>query len=151
MTRRKKPTPVQSRRRHYSDEFKAEAVQMLLDGHTAPSVVARLGISNVNMLYPGRRNNLFEVARWRVLWKPESRNWKANCVALSVNGEKLKGVRYFRPQRIADVYAAVETTVSHQLLLKRAPDRTHGPGSDPDYKSRPSKTVETAYETAQRV
>ncbi len=38
-------------RRSYSDEFKEEAVQMLLDGHTAPSVKDRLGLSNVNMLY----------------------------------------------------------------------------------------------------
>ena len=30
MARRKKPTPVQGRRRDYSDEFKAEAVQVLL-------------------------------------------------------------------------------------------------------------------------
>lgn len=58
MTRRKKPTPVQSRRRDYSDEFKAEAVQMLLDGHTAPSVVDRLGISNVNMLYRWKKEQL---------------------------------------------------------------------------------------------
>ncbi len=32
-----------SRRRRYTEEFKAEAVQMLLDGHTAASVCERLG------------------------------------------------------------------------------------------------------------
>ena len=31
-------------RRRYPDEFKEEAVQMLLDGHTAPSVCQRLGL-----------------------------------------------------------------------------------------------------------
>lgn len=38
-------------RRHYPDEFKQEAVQMLLDGHTAPSVAERLGLSSANVLY----------------------------------------------------------------------------------------------------
>ena len=30
-------------RRSYSEDFKQEAVQMLLDGHSAPSVAQRLG------------------------------------------------------------------------------------------------------------
>lgn len=38
-------------RRQYSDEFKAEAVQMLLDGHSASSVASRLGLSGTNVLY----------------------------------------------------------------------------------------------------
>ena len=32
-------------RRSYTEEFKQEAVQMLLDGHSAPSVAERLGLS----------------------------------------------------------------------------------------------------------
>ena len=47
MARRKKV----SARRQYSDELKAEAVQMLLDGHSAESVVANLGISSASVLY----------------------------------------------------------------------------------------------------
>jgi transposase len=38
-------------RRSYSEEFKQEAVQMLLDGHSAPSVAQRLGLSGPNVLY----------------------------------------------------------------------------------------------------
>ncbi len=38
-------------RREYSDELKAEAVQMLLDGHTAPSVAENLGLSSTQLLY----------------------------------------------------------------------------------------------------
>lgn len=34
-----------SRRRRFPKEFKEEAVQMLLDGHSAPSVAERLGLS----------------------------------------------------------------------------------------------------------
>jgi transposase len=38
-------------RRRYDDDFKAEAVQMLLDGHSASSVASRLGLSSSNILY----------------------------------------------------------------------------------------------------
>jgi len=40
-----------SGRRSYSDELKAEAVQMLLDGHSVESVVSNLGLSGANLLY----------------------------------------------------------------------------------------------------
>ena len=39
------------RRRQYSREFKEEAVQMLLDGHSAASVAENLGLSSTNSLY----------------------------------------------------------------------------------------------------
>lgn len=45
-------------RRQYTEEFKAEAVQMLLDGHTAASVCERLGLSGVNLLYAWKRKYL---------------------------------------------------------------------------------------------
>ncbi len=45
-------------RRSYDDEFKREAVQMLLDGHTAPSVAERLGLSGTNVLYRWKREAL---------------------------------------------------------------------------------------------
>ena len=43
-------------RRQYSDEFKAEAVQMLLDGHSAASVASRLGLSGTSILYRWKSN-----------------------------------------------------------------------------------------------
>ena len=42
-------------RRSYSEEFKQEAVQMLLDGHSAPSVASRLGLSSSQVLYRWKR------------------------------------------------------------------------------------------------
>jgi len=39
------------KRRVYSGEMKEEAVQMLLDGHSAESVVANLGLSGTSLLY----------------------------------------------------------------------------------------------------
>ena len=38
-------------RRQYDDDFKAEAVQMLLDGHTAKSIAENLGLGGTSMLY----------------------------------------------------------------------------------------------------
>ncbi len=38
-------------RRQYPDELKAEAVQILVDGHSAESVASRLGLSGTNVLY----------------------------------------------------------------------------------------------------
>ena len=45
-------------RRKFTDQFKADAVQMLLDGHTATSVVDRLGLSGTNLLYRWKREQL---------------------------------------------------------------------------------------------
>lgn len=47
-----------SKRRVFTDEFRREAVQMLLDGHTAASVAERLGISGTNLLYRWKREEL---------------------------------------------------------------------------------------------
>ena len=38
-------------RRRYSEDLKSEAVQMMLDGHSAESVARNLGISGTNLLY----------------------------------------------------------------------------------------------------
>jgi transposase len=43
-------------RRRYTKEFKEEAVQMLLDGHSARSIAERLGLPNANMLYTWKRS-----------------------------------------------------------------------------------------------
>ena len=45
-------------RREFNDEFKREAVQMLLDGHTASSVAERLGLAGTNLLYRWKREQL---------------------------------------------------------------------------------------------
>jgi len=42
-------------RRQFTKEFKEQAVQMLLDGHSAASIVQRLGLSGTNLLYRWRR------------------------------------------------------------------------------------------------
>ena len=51
MTKRASRRKSRTGRRIYSDELKAEAVQMLLDGHSAESVASNLGLSGANLLY----------------------------------------------------------------------------------------------------
>jgi transposase len=51
MIQKPKRAKRSAKRRIYSDELKAEAVQMLLDGHSAESVAANLGLSAPNLLY----------------------------------------------------------------------------------------------------
>lgn len=45
-------------RRVFTDEFKREAVQMMLDGHSAGSIATRLGLSGTNLLYRWKREQL---------------------------------------------------------------------------------------------
>ena len=47
-----------SPRRQFTEEFRREAVQMMLDGHSAGSVAERLGLSSTNLLYRWRREHL---------------------------------------------------------------------------------------------
>ena len=56
----RKKQPKQKSRRSYDDDFKAEAVQMLLDGHSAQSIVERHGISGTNLLYRWKKQQLEE-------------------------------------------------------------------------------------------
>jgi transposase len=47
----KKPLKDTSKpRRQFTDQFKNDAVQMLLDGHTASSIVDRLGLTGTNLV-----------------------------------------------------------------------------------------------------
>ncbi len=54
---RSKPKPAPKGRRSFTDEFKREAVAMLMDGHSAVSIASRLGIS-VNLLYRWKADQL---------------------------------------------------------------------------------------------
>ena len=51
MARKSSRRKSRTGRRIYSHELKAEAVQMLLDGHSAESVVSNLGLSGASLLY----------------------------------------------------------------------------------------------------
>lgn len=55
---RKNKQPPSKQRRGYTEEFKREAVQMLLDGHSAKSVAERLGISSATLIYRWKQQQL---------------------------------------------------------------------------------------------
>lgn len=55
----RKPNTPKSRR-SFPKAFKQEAVQMMLDGHTASSVAKNLGIDNTNLLYRWKSEILSE-------------------------------------------------------------------------------------------
>jgi transposase len=46
------------KRRQFTDEFRRDAVQMMLDGHSAASVAQRLGISCPTLLYHWKQQQL---------------------------------------------------------------------------------------------
>jgi transposase len=54
----RKQAAAAASRREYTDEFKREAVQMLLDGHRAKSIAERLGLSGTNVLYRWKQQQL---------------------------------------------------------------------------------------------
>jgi transposase len=54
----KPEAPKRARRREFTAEFRREAVQMMLDGHTAASVAERLGLAGTNLLYRWKREQL---------------------------------------------------------------------------------------------
>jgi len=58
MAKKKRYVSEKRVRRQYTEEFKEEAVQMLLDGHSATSVAERLGLSGTNILYRWKQHSL---------------------------------------------------------------------------------------------
>lgn len=51
MAKRNEQARGASGRRTFTEDFKQEAVQMILDGHSVASVSKNLGIGNTNLLY----------------------------------------------------------------------------------------------------
>ena len=60
MPRKPSRAQVKKARRSYDEDFKREAVQMMLDGLTAKSVAERLGLPGANLLYRWKRKQLAE-------------------------------------------------------------------------------------------
>ena len=55
MPRKSASPPPAGTRRVFTEEFRQEAVQMVLDGHSIASVVQRLGLSSANLLHRWKR------------------------------------------------------------------------------------------------
>ncbi len=106
----RKLAPSRVARRGFGDEFEAhEAVQMLLDGHTASSVAERLGLSSTNLLYRWKREQLERSG-------PVATSLEARVRELEVELHRVeprarqdfkKSVGYFRPARVVEVSPSV--------------------------------------------
>lgn len=72
MARKHKPSTTLDRR-VYADEFKREAVAMLLDGHSASSIAQRLGIAGTNLLYRWKKQQVESVGPVGEGWLSSSR------------------------------------------------------------------------------
>ena len=67
----KKPLKDTSKsRRKFTDQFKRDAVQMLLDGHTASSIVDRLGLTVQTCCTDGSESSCDKVAPSLRRWTP---------------------------------------------------------------------------------
>lgn len=51
MVKKVRPVDAKKVRRAYTEDFKREAVQMLIDGHSASSIAKNLGLGDTNLLY----------------------------------------------------------------------------------------------------
>jgi transposase len=59
MAKKAVPQPVVvAKRRRFTDDFRRDAVQMMLDGHSAASVAQRLGVSGPTLLYRWKQQYL---------------------------------------------------------------------------------------------
>ena len=66
------------RRRRYDEEFKAEAVRMLLDGLSAQTVADNLGLSGTSILYRWKTQILQGEGQAASRWMPVFENSKSN-------------------------------------------------------------------------
>ena len=74
------PKPAATRRQ-FTEEFRRDAVQMLLDGHTATSIAQRLGLSCPTLLYRWKANQLHRSGPSPRRSRIASANSKPNCSA----------------------------------------------------------------------
>ena len=114
------------RRRQFTEEFRRDAVQMMLDGHTAASVAERLGLSGPDSSVPleGATTPTQRSGRL-VARRPRPRTRSRVAPRRAGARHPKKSVGHFRPQRVTDVYAAVEAiardaSASHGHDLRRS-------------------------------
>jgi transposase-like protein len=118
---RKSVVTSSSKRRVFSQEFKQEAVQMLLDGHTASSIVERLGISGTNLLYRWKNQQLASSGPITSAMDSKLRDLENELRRVERERDILKkSFIHCRPERVADVYAIAEAVTQEEI-----PTQTH--------------------------
>jgi transposase-like protein len=81
-----KPIPDRPKRRQFTDEFRREAVQMMLDGLSASAVAERLGLADPTLLYVWKKKLVTREDRSRARSTSASGTWKPSCSASSGSG-----------------------------------------------------------------
>jgi transposase len=89
--------PPKAQRRVYPEELKKEAVQMLLDGHSAATVAENLGLRHTSLLY-----------RWKFQTLAQA---GTAASALEVRVRQLKG-QLRRTERERDIFKKALATFS---------------------------------------
>lgn len=96
-------------RRRFTDEFKQEAVQMLLDGHSAASVAERLGLAHLNILYRRKRQQLEDNGPVASSLDERVRDAGSGTSSGRTRTRHAKKcVVYSQPRRMSDVVSAVD-------------------------------------------
>jgi transposase-like protein len=96
-------------RRTYSDELKAEAVQMLLDGHSAESVASNLGLSGANLLYRWKAKLLQESGAAATTLENRVRQLEEELRRVERERDVLqKSLGHFQPEDVSELYAVID-------------------------------------------
>ena len=118
MSRRKLKPEVTGKRRHYPDDFKEDAVRMLLDGHSAQSVADRLGLSGTQILYRWKKQMMAKIGPVANSLDTRVQELERELRRVERERDIQKNISHFQPSRAADVYPAVERIVSERIGSK---------------------------------
>jgi transposase len=77
-------------RRQFTEEFRRDAVQMLLDGHTAASVAERLGLSTPTLLYRWKAQQVHRSGPVASSLEDRVRDLEAEVLRLTRERDELK-------------------------------------------------------------
>jgi transposase-like protein len=106
---RKPGSPVRARRRAFTDEFRREAVRMMLDGHSAASIAEQLGLSHANLLYRWKREELERTGPVATSLEARVRELEADLRRVErERGIPKKSVDHIRLARMTDVYGVAD-------------------------------------------
>jgi transposase-like protein len=97
--------PPSPQRRVYPEELKKEAVQMLLDGHSAPSVARNLGIRHTSLLYRWKAQALGQQGHVALPLGAAARGATAPHRAGARHPKKSLG--HFQPGDLKEVYPVI--------------------------------------------
>jgi len=90
MEARQSQNKTRSQKREYSQEFKEEAVQMMVDGHSAQSIVSNLGITSTSLLYKWKKDILGQNGETALEWEQRVCELEKKCKRLEIEREILK-------------------------------------------------------------